>query len=88
MYVKSPFLIVKLSILLPFWRRRCLVRAVLTLTERADSVASGAGYVGEQDEGGKGHGCLTEAVHNRRVKIIKSNLTRETRRARLTYSTV
>ena len=55
----------------------------LPLAKRAYDMetVSGAGYTGEQVEGGRGHGCDTEAVHNKRVKSMKRNLTREIRRA-------
>jgi hypothetical protein len=52
-----------------------------TLAERRCSVESGTSYAGEQDEGGRVHGCPTELVHDKRVKSMKRNLTRETRRA-------
>ena len=48
-----------------------------TSVERGYGVESEASYTGDQDEGGRVYGCLTEAVHNRRVKSMQWNLTNE-----------
>ncbi len=45
--------------------------------DRGYGVESEASYAGDQDEGGRVYGCLTEAVHNRRVKSMEWNLTNE-----------
>jgi hypothetical protein len=53
-----------------------------------DTVENGASYSEEQDEGGRVYGWPTEVVHNRWVKSMKRNLTRETRHSDDSFTTL